>query len=599
MRQSGEPPVVRLAPASGPLASSAADHDPPVRGLEEYLKSAYVEYYRQYERSIGPVLDIRYVFDTEIASSCFPRLTVDPEAIDLRPDQPLGPEAIEVVFDGELLEQMLLAYLVWGWPAIAAIERRVQHAGKLAAAKAESGPYDQTWEKVAALVAFCRTVIGLMIRDTLIRLEAKCTARVRARARDAQTWLAEQSETLVFMKRSDKAPGYDGASKQRPSESTPMALVNRKLAAAVTGALSDAVALQATLAHKLELLPGVLDHAQSATEGYDESETRERIDSTLETMVASGSATETVHINCPLALLVLPSLEPGFDADAMEDLLAHAVAGLKTSLSALQVTMRTDRSLVAERIPGLAPADVSWRTVHDIWAGNPVSAGVEEAVLTLAQSGVEREQRWYALLNRESLGELVDAGDIQQDSFDYVVLWHYTEALRRRQDADADSERAGAKLSVAVKQLDALVSVSHLVVFAFAPQLVVLGGALSLLGKAMGYALFAHRLISAVGDLSRLQEFETLTLMRSGSAVEIVAGVGTILAERRRTVTEMKTDVFMLLIGEVLSRRAALGPAFVARTAPFMYAMAGLGYYADLALLLETTNGRVDDQASR
>ena len=200
--------VVFVASDSPSFEKEGTEDDPPLSEEEEreealqgWLEKAFADGYQQYEKAIVPLLNERDQASYEPATlqERLPRLPLEVTDAQYASDE----ETIaheEVVFDWELMVNLLDLYILDGWQPIDRIDEELHAKLKRLAELRGDVPSGGTnierareltdlapWEPAAKLFRLARNAIGQLAREQLASIESLAAIRIQANVAETQT----------------------------------------------------------------------------------------------------------------------------------------------------------------------------------------------------------------------------------------------------------------------------------------------------------------------------------------------------------------------------------------------------------------------------
>lgn len=553
----------------------------------ERLRVAYMRRVELYDRELASILGVLPPEEGGRPSR-YPELpiTLDPES----------PETEEtLVVDTNLFTNLFDIYLVHGWAGIRHIENQLTARAR----PDEGAPYGGTvvsvWRPAWTFFAFTRNLLAVLVRNALIEIERLAATRIVGQistgaAALARAWQSEFkiSRNVRYEERSvyDK----DGIEVGEPHliEVSTYAFGDQNLSATLYKALTDAITQRVeyeALLERIEDLRAEIQHTKRHIEHQRQPRVKQHYREKLTSMASNEkqlsdleAATReffnamrvVIHMNCPLALLVLDGLKPGFKQSEMEQLIGETLWQLYSRIDTLGLGIDPQRSRAAEVLPGIQSEEQVEVALERLRIARDWD-GPEVTLIDVAIKRLPKEPAYFALLNEATLNLLVESGEIERDSLAFAVFCHYDLALIDRMEAERQREEATVAFWKAFGQAAAAASLASLVTPAagLAP---LLRGASAI----AGLVLLAHNVSSVVQSLALLDQLVAERLIEPNAfALESLSRLTELAAFRKDLLQNMPEQ----LLAELLL--IAVG----ARWVPLKKLLVMRGYLMDLEVL--------------
>lgn len=486
-------------------------------------------------------------------------------------------EAEEVVFDGDLLVQLIEFYMLDGWAAVEAIGSALDEKLAKLPDTSGGGVVLSPWPAAAWLFRIARNALGLLVREELVAIETAAGLRLASQIAETQTRFAVLDGDLAF-ETVFEAVGKSVRSRPR--------LKDRDLADTLHQALSEAVLCRravdlelAQLARFEEYVRPYSDPSQGQRYGGGLAREIKLIREQNEAAVRRARALAEVsltqlQLNAPLALLVLNSLDSGFSQQEMEQLLDQTLTLLRTELEELQGTVRA-------KVPHAAAVSGSldlsrpavWPALDEAELAPP-AGGLEASLLDAAVDSLAGgDASWFPLTSERTLHELIGDGVVQRDSFTYVVYAQYAMALGDRLEVAAAEEAAVKEFWAQFSRWAAAASLAALVT----PTTWAAAPALRTAAWVADLVLLARTVHSVTQELARLGRLRGLRLAEAkGATIEWFGELGELIAIRQDLLDGLAEEVIIALLTTIGGAASAL----------IRHTLVAYGYYQDLETLL-------------
>jgi hypothetical protein len=451
-------PSLAASHAAGAAATSVEVADHRVTDLARLLQAAYAERLEEYKVLLKAALggNARHGFGAP--ESGFPEVTIKLDGKDLT-----------LAIDDDLYTSLFDLYVFYGSKGLVAAEEAVRLGG--------SKKRDLVWPSASAFFRFTRNALALVIRETLIGIEASAAASVFDRLSQVKRRIADALATEL---RFDVVPAstvWIEIHSDQPVETPAMyQLRDRSLAKALYTTMRAAVNAredyngliekrrkleeelrQADVAVANESSPG----QRSPSSGGDGASIRRRKAELKAQVIEAGlpgamttlhAAQRQVSVNVPFALLVLPGLPAECSSEIIEDALGTALVALGKGVERILAATAPGRSLVQADLSGLRDGKSAVRQriePREVEALYGPSLRVEHDLISIAAFHVSENPRYIALLHAETWRELIHNGVIGRDSFEYVVAYHWLAAIDE-QAAEAAQRKAALARSLMI-----------------------------------------------------------------------------------------------------------------------------------------------------
>jgi hypothetical protein len=541
----------------------------------ERLRAMYRNRLDVYDRELSTALGIE-AYQTGLGGvSQYPQL---PITIDV-------PETL--IIDGNLFTCLFDVYSVHGWPGIVIVESALRQLAQPESGAPAGGTVVSQWPPAWSFFVFTRNLLALMIRDSLIEIERLAATRIIADLSNSAVFIARGWDQFRLTRVVTKVPTRTALSDNVTyTDNVTYAFGDKDLSKALYKALTDAV----TSRVDFELLLNNITHAGDEIRqaraklqpsgGQPDPKSEQQLAALLADekglkdieQATSGfyaSMSAVIYMNCPLALLVLDGLTPGFTQPQMEQLVGEALWPLYARIDQLAAGIDPQRSRAALDLPGYA--DAASATPDAIARLSVGLEGPEASLIDGAVAGLPDDPAYIALLHEPTLNTIVETGGIDRDSLPFVVYFHYVTTLIDRMETQRQQEENAAKFWAAFGKIAAAISLVSLVV---QPELVpLLQGGVAIADLVM----LASSVRSVVQQLSGLdQALSTQLVGPNAFALESLQRVAQLGAFRRELVNQITEQILLQLVGIVA------GASWV----PIKKLLLASGYYLDLQTLL-------------
>lgn len=365
-----------------------------------------------------------------------------------------------VVYDATLNRQMLKTYLVHGWAGVQAVQDALQ--------RASSSPRSAAlhpWVYATSFFGFTRNLLVLSIREALMEIERKAADRMVLELSLSARLVNESWARLDIRESGTNARGETEdviSDKLSPSWDTPVrrkriffTFGNTELANTLYTLVNRAVQARADLAAQIakydRLKQAIDDIGKEFAPPVGDVTRLAEIEAWLaEQNKAIEALYAQIHAKCPLVLLSVPLLTVPLARPDMEQTVGECLARFHGESERIAAAYVDRVSKVGALIPGEQPG----RSPELLYGADfAPEASVVKAVL----DGALKDAGLLAMMSESVLRLLVEHGQVQFDTFEYVVLMHYLTALQA--GLIAEQERAQA-LHTVVAKVSALISMA-------------------------------------------------------------------------------------------------------------------------------------------
>jgi hypothetical protein len=549
-----------------PPDESAEDPADPARGREDDLKSLYMRAVEAYRRALSGM------------SGREPSLTLpaDPEdgtGSAAGGDNASANQPDTIIFDDELYVTLFDLYVARGWGGIARIERALREQAAAIGDEGRSGGTQvSVWGPATAFFYTTRNLLILLIRDSLLNIERLAVQDIFGRLNDTASAVAE-AWTRQFAFKTEQGPpttslrrvGGEVVEVERPGKNV-FKMGNPAFAKEVFTNLTKAVTQKSLFDETLRQIAA----AKSALRGpaLSGNSEIERLNEQAKNLYTE--ARTFIDTKAPMALLALNSLPAGFDQPQMENTLG---------LILNQLYLRNDE-LGRAIDPAVSQSAAALSSIGLTRDAGPYSVapsaippeGLELFVINKALTTTE--PAWFPLVSEATLHRLVQSGTIETDSFDYVVCFHYVNALIERMEALRNDEEASRKFWTSVGRVSAALSLASLVT----PATAAAAAPLRAISLVADLAVMANTINSVVDQLEQLDRQLSETLVQPDAlGVPALARLGQLVSMRAELIDNLGLNTAIeLVLGLTPARFVRLKRLLLAR-----------GYYQDLETLLD------------
>ena len=527
--------------------------DAALEPFADSLRTAYVRRVEAYHRDLRTAFGSEAYDEGEVRESAFPRLTLGGE----------DPEV--VVIDDDLFATLFDLYLLDGWDPIRRIDAELSARAGPPGVGDESGTRGRPDLVAYRFFLFSRNMLALLVRDALIGIERRAAVRMVAQtsvaAAKVSTALTKDfgiSRELIVPESHATDPGTGPTSLVYSIANQPLL---RTLAAALEDAVKQRVAFEellegiASLKNELRRIDNEIEGSRFRGFPPRPSDVEERVPyaaaekqrSDLRDATAGyyDAMKAVIGMNCPLALLVVDRLQPGFAQRELEQVLGEMIWDLAERFDALGRGIDPDTSMVVLGLAGIEPSSSGWISPASVERLAVPAMGPEAAIAKAALDGLDASPAWFPMLHETTWRLLVQQGEIAPDGFESVVLHHYLGAL----DAAIEDRAQAAEKAAAFWKSFAKVS-SALAVALLVTPLAEVAPALVGISAAADLALVAWQVSSVTGQLARLDAALAGTLLESDAyATPSLGRLGELLIARGEFVRELGSQLMLELIG--------------------------------------------------
>jgi len=509
--------------------------------VADRLRLVYVGRVDAYRRELATALNVQAHEGAGLPVSAYPSL---PVLLD-------GEETL--VIDDDLFTSLIDVYVVHGWSGVATIGEALEHKVRSGNAQPAGGTTVTVWRAAWSFFVYTYNLLALLVRDGLMEIERKAAIRIISRlsicaAALARAWRAE----LQLVRTMKTVSGGRAGAVQVPTYT----MSNVGLAEALFKALTEAVHQRARFDQLVQEITNVrerirltrpktkptLNHPRPRKKYTQQLR---RLQATEAQLVSVREATKgfyasmaaVIHMSCPLALLIIDGLRPGFAKEEMEQLLGEALWTMYSRLDELGAGIDPQASRTRADLPFAYPPDRFDRLA--VGREGPEGALVDVALARLAE-----DPAYFALLHETTLHEMAQSGEIEKDSLAGVVYHHYTLTLVDKLEARRQQEEGAKAFWTAFSKGAAALSLATL--FTPAAELAPLVRGAAFIADLV---LISHTVSSAVEQLAHLEEVLGDRLIGPDVfALENLARVGELCALRRDFIAELSEQVFLELV---------------------------------------------------
>ena len=503
--------------------------DERVRDLAARVRVAYAARLEIYKQRLDDALELQ-ARGGSTRESGFPELALRLDETDLI-----------LPIDESLYTSLLDLYVFYGSAGLGVAE---------AAIRAQDGKHqDLVWAAARSFFHFTRNAVVLIVRETMIGLEAAVASRVFDRLGQVSRRVADALAGLRFKI-------IPARRETRLESDAPVKiperyeLVDRAIAKTLFDGVTQAVRVRDAYAKLLKQRREIESEVERAERAAQFSERpRENLTRAIDKRLKSDAdltaalaklhdAQRQLHVNTPFALLVSPGLPLGFETKDMEDGLLAALRAVSSSVDKIAAGTRPGGSRVVADLRGprdsnpTSPLDL--REIEEIYL---VGIEMEKDLVGIAMGRIDDDPRYVSLLHTDTWNDLIRDGTIARDTFEYVVAFHWLTAI---ETAKSEAARRKAWLGSTLGFASSALSLLSFVI----PPLVPLAFAADL-------ALVAFAAYSAISQLADLDEHvqRNLPALASGE-YETLAAAGELAAEtdafRNAITLEILTQVAIL-----------------------------------------------------
>ncbi|MCY7355303.1 MAG: hypothetical protein LH470_09560 [Lysobacter sp.] len=551
-----------------------ADRESPVWASQVELKSIYMQAVEAYQREL---------------TSPYPQLKISHNTDDDDDDI--------IVFDEQLYTTLFDIYVVEGWKGLQNVEAALlERAPERDEGVLPGGTQRSPWRPVKQFFYITRNLLVLLIRDALFTIERAAAQDIYVRLNDTAA-VVEEAWTGQFKfvtLESSPAPrlqrigGEVSIETSLPVTTFEMGVGAKELADSLFAAMTEAVEQKLLFEGALQRLPDVkknLEQTRAKAHGsnvpYDVAEQSSKVQK-LELEVATlqrvdqqakslySSAHKLIRMKCPLALLVLDSLKQGFLKHQMEDKLGKILDMLRKKNDKLAGVIDPSKSYSAACLGAIGLT--SGMGLHGLKPSMIPSEGLEVWVIEKGMSGILNDPGWFPLLNEATLHRLTQSGEIAEDSFEYVVCFHYVSMLMGRIEELRARQAANQAFGKSIGGLAAAVSLAL-----FLTPAATVAVPARVVAYAVDLAIMAHVVHSVVDELAQYDKGLSEALIQPEAfGVAALARIGELVSMRAELVDNLVLHVALeAVLGLTPARFFVLRKLLLARS-----------YYQDVEMLL-------------
>jgi hypothetical protein len=540
--------VPSLVDERAPQATLTGPPDDTPTGLYAALRGAYAARLSRYQIELANALKkaAAETADPQSMQSMFPEVTLE-----------LDGQKLAVAVDDDLYTTLFDLYLFYGPAGVAEMAAALQRAAATKRPDVTLGPARRFY-------TFTRNMLSLVIRETLVQIEALAAERLFDKLGEASRKISAallgdlQSDLVKGQWWRTIRPGQVEEAHER------YRLRHRKRADLLFSKLGDAIGARDRLTEVVRTGSDVQKVAVAAA--------------------AFSGAQQQVRDVSPFALIILPGLVGpvteqtlqgpstlGLTQQTVEDTLIRTLIGLAQQLDEMADVTTPTRSRIRADLPGLpadrddADVDVNVATIETLYLDGP--RGLQLSLIEKARSRIDDDPGYAAMLHTGTLHDLLTTRTIAPGTFEHCVLHHWLTALKdeiaERRQRRASQQKA---LSIAAASLS-------LLAFAAPP--------LAPAALIVDLSLLAFTVYSVVEQLTALEEAIQLQLPDLGASdAATLAAVGEAILELNAYRQTLPLEVASQLV---------LLP--LARIRTFARLIQGWGYYNDVKTLYEASIG--------
>ena len=501
--------------------------------LADRLRLAYLNRVGEYQRELAMALNVQ----SGLSTSAYPSLPVVPDA---------GGGEETLVIDEDLFTSLIDVYVVHGWSGVAAIGEALEKQVKPAGLPTSGGTTLTVWRAAWTFFVHTYNLLALLVRDGLMEIERRAAVRIIGRLSTCAVALARAWRTeFQFTRTMTTIGGGRAGAVQVPTYT----MRNLGLAETLFAALTEAVNQRARSDELVQRLTNAREQIRrlaAKPRPRKKHTERLRLLRVTEAQLAEfreatkgfyAGMAAVVHLNCPLALLVLDGLAPGFSRTEMEQLLGEALWSLYSRVDELGAGI--DPAVSRTR------ADLAFADPPDRFSRLSVGRdGPEGVLIDSAISRLAKDPAYFALLHETTLHEMARSGEIEADSLAGVVYHRYVLTLIDKMELRRQQEEGAKAFWTAFGKAASAISIASLFTPAAAIAPLVRGAAF-----IADLVLLAHAVSSAVEELGRLEEVLGERLIGPNVfALENLARVADLCALRRDFIENLSEQLFVELV---------------------------------------------------
>jgi hypothetical protein len=418
--------------------------------ISDKLRSAYIRFYQE---------------------TIEPKLTSIPIHI-IRFDE----DELELVFDLGLFEQLFDVYITEGWSGISVVEKTLIAAGNVDAVtllrfmKGETIPLN-AWNYTVLFFNFAKNMLALVIREALISMERRTSMFIFNRIMNTYGEIAKQWRKYgirPFEKKTKSDSLMQGHNVEKIE--TRYTATEKPMVEDLSALLKTTLKTSQYFMQLLENLAGLKEkitaqesmeqpnYSPSSTYEEDVKKRREQLSLKDASEKLLGQLKKIMQSSHPIGLLILRMLDEDFNQSELENLLGATLDTLRKEIQALSKQLNAQTNYTALLIPFNETGD----TIKDVLAFKVPKKGLEIALMELA---MERflDPGLMALLNDQTLIQLINDEIIPLDSIEYIVTYQYMMALSNKLEAIAQAQNEKTAIWHKVRATSVGLSVAALV----------------------------------------------------------------------------------------------------------------------------------------
>lgn len=543
--------------------------DPVVTTLADNLREAYLKRVGAYHHDLG-----------EPRPSAYPRVQLH------------GEEPEEVLLDAELYTTLFDLYTVDGWAPIKQLQTTLEQLSKAKSQpdKPAGGTPELKWYTAYTFFIYCRNMLTLLIRESLIDLERRAAIQIIARL--SKTAVAVTSAITQEFRITRHTIMVEGV-----QEVVLYQIENQALIKTLMVAINDAVKQRVAFENLLDQIANIKSQLRQVEEviayhrfrGWSPKDAdvkdHEWLKATEKHLTDLRDASQSyydamkniVAINCPFALLVIDGLKPDFLKSDLEDLLATAIWGLYERIEGIGKGIDPAQSQISLLIAGLPEdnkSDSSNISLEAVQRLEVPIEGPEATVAAAAINGLNSSPAWFPLLHQMTWRLLLQQGEIGVDSFEYIVMHHYLNAVDDWLNSRAIGEKSTVEFFKTFSQLSAALSVALLVT-----PLAEIAPALRTASVTADLAIMAYQIDSVTGQLAQLDQVIAQKLLGSEAyAMSSLGQLGELMLVRQEFGNQLTEQLVLELLG-IIAAGAWL---------PVRRLMEARGFFFDIETIIGT-----------
>jgi hypothetical protein len=492
-------------------------------------------------------------------------------------------DQLELIFDFDLFEQMFDVYTTEGWAGIKVLEKKlfernkVDAEGLMAFLKGRPVKLDQ-WNYTVLLFNFTKKMLGLVIRESLIRVEELSAQSIHKKLHFTYTEIVKAWGNYDVLKKETRKKSDSLLSGHDVIEtSTSYYLGDRKLSKDIFDLLKFAAKERTKFMAFMTSYTAAQDRvSRAAPTEWAEPNTYDSDLKKLKELSDLKSASEQyldalsklIAKQHPMALLIVDVLAEKFEQPDMENLLGATIDGLRSDIETLIKTIRPDDYFVKQIIPFTETND----TIKDILGFHIPPDGLEAAI---AEKAIARfkDKSGFSMLNDSALIQLFDHQTIPMDSVEFIAGQHYLLHLVYRLDQIAADEKKNIEFWKAFQKTAAALSLAAFMTppgAAFSPLF--RGGA-----AIAGIALTVHTVSTITGSLEQNNKLlRNALLAQEDASVAALGKLGDAISLRKDIYDGITEQLAIELLNTLV----------LGSLPGFRHAILASGYYNDIETLM-------------